>query len=124
MKHVIQPEGSSICGHCCVAMAAGVSLTRAIDLIGHERGTKTSEIVIALRLLGVPCDSKLKRVCRKRPHLPKRAVVAIHRPYVEGKHRGRWHWMLTWDGTIYDPGNSWPDSYRDWKITSALEIHS
>ena len=33
----------------------------------------------------------------------------------------RWHWMVTWDGVIYDPADRWPD-YEGWRITSYLEI--
>jgi len=126
MRLVRQPEGSGLCGQACIAMAAGVSLDRACEVVGHrkERGTTTREVVRALRTLGVPCADRLRRVSRARPHLPKRAIVAIHRPPEENRHRGQWHWMLAWDGVIYDPGASWPDRYRDWKITSVLEITS
>lgn len=126
MHLIVQPEGSGVCGQCCVAMAAGVSLKRACDAVGHNKasGTHTREIVRALTALGLTCDSRLRRISRSRPNLPKRAIVAIHRPYVEKKRNARWHWMLTWDGKIYDPGDSWPDRYEGWKITSYLEIYA
>lgn len=127
MKLILQPEGSGLCGQCCVAMAAGVSLKRAITVFGHSRlsGTYTYEVITALRYLGVRCADKLKKVSRKRPTLPARAVVVIHRPKVDGKKLARWHWMLTWDGKMYDPGGLWEtDWYKDWRITSCLEIFS
>lgn len=121
MKLILQPEGSSLCGQCCVAMAAGVSLKRAKTAVGHERGTHTSEVVAALRILGVSCADRLRRVRRANPVLPQRAIIAIHRPASEDRN-GRAHWMLHWDGKVFDPGGRWPDGYQNWRITSYLEI--
>lgn len=124
MKLILQPDGSSLCGQCCVAMAAGVSLKRAIEAVGHERGTYTCDVVRALWALGVQCDDRCTRISRKRPNLPKRGLVAIHRPKEDGKRRERFHWMLTWDGRMYDPGGAWPDGFAGWRITSYLTIHT
>lgn len=121
-RHIIQPEGSSLCGHCCVAMAADVSLDRAIEEIGHEHGSTTKDLIGALRSLGVGCADKMQRISKKRPIVPKRAIVLIHRP-PDGPHRSwQTHWMLAWDGEILDPGNRWPDAYKNWRITSYLEL--
>lgn len=117
MRLVRQPDDSALCGQCVVAMAAGVSLDRAISAVGHrkKRGTWTREIVAGLRALGVGCSERLRRVSRNKPVLPQRAVLCI-------TNGGRkWHWMLTWDGEIYDPEARWPD-YAGWRITSYLEI--
>jgi len=125
MKLVRQPDGSSLCGQSCVAMAAGVSLKRAVAAVGHSRigGTHTREIVAALRALGVECADRCRKVSRKRPVLPQRGMVVIHQPKGEhGVSYHRWHWILTWDGQIYDPAGLWPDRYTDWRITSYLEI--
>jgi len=63
------------------------------------------------------------RVNRRRPNLPQRAIVAIHRPRVpREKRNGRYHWMLSWDGKIYDPSGRYPEGYANWIITSHLEI--
>ncbi len=121
MRLITQPEGSSLCGQCCVAMAAGVSLTKAIEAVGHsrKRGTHTWEIIPALRKLGINCADRCRRVSRKRPLPPKRGVVVIHRP--KGDKPALWHWMLVWDGEMFDPSGRWPD-YVGWRITSYLEI--
>lgn len=122
---VVQPDGSSLCGQACVAMAAGVSLDRAVEAVGHikERGTHTHEVVKALRLLGVPCASKMKRLGKVKPVMPKRGFLHINRP--EGnKRNAKFHWMLIWDGKIFDPGNRWPEGYNGWRITSYLEIQA
>lgn len=103
-------------------MAAGVSLSEAVEAVGHSkvRGTHTKEIIQALQKLGINCDTRCKRISRKRPMLPKRGIAVIHRP--EGEETGMWHWMLIWDGEIYDPAGRWPD-YKAWKMTSCLEIY-
>ena len=116
MKLIAQPIASDLCGQCCVAMAAGVSVRRAREIIGHDGGTETREVVRALRSLGVSCADRLVRISRNRPNLPTRAIVTIQE---QGK---RAHWMLTWDGTMYDPGQRWPEGYPGWRITSFLEI--
>jgi|SRR5665213_1220751 len=122
MKIVRQPEGSHQCGQACVAMAAGVSLKRSIKAVGHERSTHTSDLIRGLRALGVECADKLVRICRRRPHFPPRAIIAIHRPAVKGERREAGHWMVAWDGEIIDPAGRYPDGFQNWKMTSYLEI--
>jgi hypothetical protein len=123
MKLITQPEDSSLCGQACVAMVAGISLKQAVEVIGHESSTTTRELVKALRERGVDCDNRLRRVGRIKPVLPKRAIIVIHRPKeLQNGRREKWHWMLTWDGVIMDPGNRWPEGYPNWRITSYLEI--
>ena len=122
MKLIVQPEGSYLCGQACVAMAGGVSLQRASSVIGHERATSTKDVRDALRELGLECADKLVRVSRARPQLPERAIVVIHRPAVPGERSAHWHWMLSWHGKMYDPGDRWPAGYDKWRITSYLEI--
>ena len=39
-----QPERSSLCGHCCLATILNISLAKAIELVGHSRATKPSEL--------------------------------------------------------------------------------
>ena len=125
MHLIRQPEGGSLCGQACVAMAAGVTLAAAIRAVGHRlsRGTYTCELVAAFGVLGVSCATRLKRARHVAgiPVLPPRAVIAIRR---DGN-RQRWHWILCWDGLIMDPAGLWPDYYgSDWKITSFLQIHA
>ncbi len=119
MTHIYQPEDSPLCGQCCVAMAAGVSLEKAISVIGSSTaGTSTAEVRDGLRALGIGCAERLRVVSRVRPILPRRAIIACHIP-----RNGNAHWMLTWDGEIYDPARMWP-AMREWRITSYLEIYS
>jgi hypothetical protein len=126
MQLVLQPEGSSLCGQACVAMAAGVSLEAATKAVGHgkERGTYTREIIAALRALNISCADRCRRIGRVKSFLPPRGLIVISRPKKEGRRRrSLFHWMLVWDGVVYDPGGCWPGGYVDWRITSYLEIY-
>ena len=128
MRVVRQPEGSALCGQCCVAMVAGVGLRRAIAAVGAEyteRGTGTRQIVAGLRRLGVRCSGRLRRLGPAKPVLPARCIVAIiqYRTDAEGTRQPkRAHWMVSWNGQIYDPGQRWPEGFAGWKITTYLEI--
>jgi hypothetical protein len=117
MRLVRQPNGSSLCGQCCVAMVANVTLKEACAAVGHEkkRGTTTPEIVAALRKLGVHCADRLKRTAKHRT-IPRRAIIATY------SKRGSGHWMLAWDGEVFDPEGCYPN-YEGWGITSYLEIY-
>jgi hypothetical protein len=123
MQLIRQPKRTSMCGQAVVAMAAGVSLEAGIEAVGHGASTGTKEIVAALRKLGVPCADRLRRMSRKRPVLPLRALVAIHRPPIAGKRVERNHWLLWWDGVMKDPDGSWPNGYDEWHFTSYLELY-
>lgn len=86
----IQPPNSSICGHCCLAVILGIPLQDAINLIGHERGTKTRELTRHFP------HGRMKR------GIAFRYALCICRP--RGRRRGNWHWVLHIDGKIYCPG--------------------
>src|ERR1035437_8529670 len=116
MNYVEQPDGSSLCGQACVAMVADVSLAEAVQLIGKRghSGTRTRDLVKALRSLGVGCADKLKRVSRVRPVYPRRAILAVAKyAWVSDgtREQRKCHWMVTWDGVVYDPGGRWPNGY-------------
>lgn len=114
---VHQPAGSSLCGQACIAMAAGVSLDEAIEAVGHAKATSTKEVVAGLRKLQVEADSRCRRVSHQRPKYPRRALLVAR-----NKGCTNWHWLLHWDGKIYDPGEAWAGSYAGWTITSALAL--
>jgi hypothetical protein len=124
MKLILQPENSALCGQVCVAMAAGVSVKKAIDVIGHEFGTTTADVRDALRGLGIEVADRLRTIGKRKGVIPKRAILCISRKgnKREGR-KERGHWMLAWDGEIYDPGGMWPEGYQNWRIVSYLEIY-
>jgi hypothetical protein len=116
VTHLLQPSDLPVCGQTCVAMAAGVSLERAYEVFGHQSGTTTREVVQALRHLGINCADRLRR-CSKTRAIPARAI--LHTREQGGR---RAHWMLMWDGRVYDPADRYPDDH--WPIVSYLEIFS
>jgi hypothetical protein len=102
-------------------MAANVSPQRAVEVFGHEkdRGTYPREIKDALTALGVAHAGRFRRVSPTKPVYPPRAILYAHR---HGRPKQA-HWLLIWDGKIFDPEGVWPDGYRNWHITSYLEIY-
>jgi len=122
---VKQPEGTGMCGHCCIAMASKTPLKRVIELIPDtQEGTTAKQVATVLRHLGVNCADRLKRVSKNKPVWPPRALLSIHRPKEDTVGRKEiGHWMLAWDGKILDPSGRWPEGYEKWKITSFLEIY-
>jgi hypothetical protein len=96
--HIQQPSGSSICGHCCVAMVLGVQVDKIIQEIGHKHGTKAKELVGVLRNHGVGCAPKRKVWTGKNGPLPERAILSV-----SGQSHSRYHWVLLWDNEVHDP---------------------
>lgn len=120
MNLIQQPWDSKLCGHCCVAMVAGVSLAKVIGAIGHLEGTKTKEIVSALEAFGVG----VKKLKVGKP--PKGALSIVKAwPINQKKSRG-WHWVvIDQRGKMLDPssGNLSHILYNErYKLTSYLEI--
>lgn len=108
---VAQPPDTHICGQIALAVITGMSLLDAIQLVGHEKGTKTREIVRALRGLGYTCPDRLGRA--KEP--PDLGLGALRR--LTG--RGDWHWVVfdgpfVWDGAYgkADGTVEWPEHMR------------
>lgn len=127
MMHVKQPADSSLCGQCCVAMIAGISLEEAIKVVGHQKksGTWTKELKSALESLGIKCGPGLHRMGRvdKGFVLPPKALVVIDQPVISSDPEYRpntkrpqkvKHWVLWAENRWWDPGNGvgWPEGYR------------
>ncbi len=113
MRLVQQPKDSKLCGQACVAMVLVITLEEACASMGRKK-TSTADIVDALGAGGVKVAKQRKR-SRGGP-LPKRAILA-GRSQVDGKSI---HWLLQWDGKIYDPAAHYaPHSYA---ITSYIVI--
>ena len=62
MKLVTQPPNSKLCGQCCVAMLAGITLDESIQIIGHQKGTRTKDLVKAFQKLNIKTAARLKVV--------------------------------------------------------------
>lgn len=104
MRHIQQPEGSSLCGHSCIAMALGLTLDQAIELIGHRKGVRNHEVI---RALG-PRALTSKSVPPKRLAAP--CLIRIKGP------TARWHHLVFYhDQKVYDPAYSVPaPTFAEW----------
>lgn len=105
MNLITQPPGSSLCGQACVAMIAGISLEESIKIFGHSHSSKTKQIIKALKSLGIYPSERLKRFSQLK-RWPQRAIIReIYK--VPGRKQGSFringHFVLLWDGYIYDP---------------------
>lgn len=98
IKWMQQPEGSSLCGQTCVAMIAGVTLEESIEAFGGKRGgTRTKDLVAALRKLGIECgDPPLIRINGQ--CYPDTCIVKLH-----FNDRKNTHWTVWHEGRFYDP---------------------
>lgn len=109
-----QPPGSKICGQIAVAAVTGESVERVIEIIGHDRGTKTVELQRALRALGWECPDKCMQVSAF--PTPPELAIAIVRPV--WRRTGNWHWIVTeWGEPIQN--NEVPECMH---ITSYLPV--
>ena len=127
MIHQFQPPGSSLCGQTCVAMIAGVSLDESIRAFGGKKGgTRTNDVISALRKLGFNTSDRLIRfngAC-----FPSDTVIVKLR-FSDSKET---HWTLWHEGRFYDPSryghgtlnqakNMYPEGVR---MTSYLPIYN
>lgn len=93
-----QPAGSSLCGHCCVAMTAGVSVHKAVETIGHRKGTRWPDVIKALRILKIDCPNRARRINA----LPKPPFCIVLLRSKRDKKFG--HFCVYSHGAWFDPG--------------------
>jgi hypothetical protein len=96
LKLIRQPENSSLCGQACVATIVGVSLEESIAVFGTKGGTRTKQVIAALRKLGIKCGDGL--VSLKKSQKPPLCIVKQH--FDDCKHT---HWVVYNNGLYYDP---------------------
>lgn len=105
------------CGQIAVAVITGKSVREIYKIIGHDHGTKTKDLVKALRKLGYSCPARLK--CLK--ERPKLAIAKL-----DHKLRRGWHWVVIDGYKIYDGHYGTKNGTVKWKqghrITSYLPI--
>ena len=126
LRLIHQPPDSKMCGQACLAMLCGISLEEAVALIGHAHGTKTKEIIQALRILGVKVNSdRLIRIGLRKGGFPTTClcrVIAFKEDRKALKEIYNWsHWVVLHEGRIYDPAYQRPvTSYG--RISAYLEV--
>jgi hypothetical protein len=121
MKHVRQPQGSSLCGQACIAMLLRCSLIEACSIVRRSGGTKTEDLARALRKRGFPVNDRLSPW---RGALPERAVLKVR---FQG--RARFHWVLAHKGLVFDPMKYRPHPFspslwrrRSGRVTAYLAV--
>lgn len=101
IQHVQQPRGSKLCGPSCVAMAAGVSLERAVRLCAGRkyRGTTEHDLRRGLRKAGI-----LLGGFARADKIRGRRLVRLR---FVGRRHG-YHWLLVVPGWVHDPAMARP----------------
>jgi hypothetical protein len=135
MRHIRQPDGSSLCGQIAVAVVTGLPLDEVIErgFAGHRGKTNTRRVKQALRRFGVECGDKLERTRRtdvaiaRLSYAPRPSWSRKRREYVE-RRPSTGHWVVVDEGRVWDGifGDSrgdaeWPDGA---KLTSYLPLTS
>jgi len=119
MKMIPQPKGSNLCGQCCIAFIAAISLEKAIKTVGKKGLTSPRAISKALTRLGFDCPSRRVKWSQSE-ELPFLSMIAISR-----KKDKNWHWMVYWNKKLYDPAGRTMQEYIEdgWRVTSYLPIN-
>lgn len=108
MTRVTQPPGSHLCGQAVVAMLAGISLERSIELMGTRGRTHTHQMVAALREKGH--EARRGMLVRGRWRDPS-IGRGFGRVRCKGDRRFS-HWFAFEKGRVFD---SWyQNAPRDW----------
>lgn len=94
-----QPRGSRLCGQTCIAMLAGLSLDRVVNLVG-PKATTVRHLATALGRLGFETSGRLK-FADNDSNLPSICIAQVKYP-----RRRNWHWILFVDGRGYDPSQT------------------
>ncbi|PLS19618.1 hypothetical protein CVD28_04155 [Bacillus sp. M6-12] len=98
IQYIRQPKKSRQCGQHCLAMLTGKNIEDIIQVVGTHKGTTTKRIINALNQLGIKNSERL--ISRRTQPMPLLAICKVRR---EWNKSGGWHWVLLYDGKIYDP---------------------
>jgi hypothetical protein len=95
MKLITQPEGSSVCGQCCVAMVVGVSLNSCLTVFCHDWATSPKVLRWALKYYHYKPAKRLLRY-KKQEQLPALCILKLTYPFQK-----MGHWVVYDTGDIY-----------------------
>jgi hypothetical protein len=116
----IRQKSMRNCGQIAVAMLVDRPLEDIAEVISHNHGTRTKELVRALRHFGYTCPDRMKR----KP--VDFGLAQLHSP-----DRSGWHWIAIGEGKVWDGNSLGPislDEYKKWdlrpdqRITSFLPV--
>lgn len=121
IRHQTQPKGSSLCGQTCVAMAAGVTLQRSIEVFGTKGGTRTKQVIAALKVFGF--ETVGDKLVRWDGRLAPPKFSLLHMIWDNpGKKTKHGHWLLNWEGVVHDPSLDAPWICCSGRFVSYIEI--
>lgn len=104
-------------------MLLDVTLSAAIELVGHRHGTRTKELLAVLRAAGRQPEKRLRRK-KVGPPQSGTFLLCVRKPPTHWR-----HWAVLEDGIVYDPAYGagplplpfWEEGVR---VTSFLEVCS
>ena len=113
---VIMQEDDGLCGQCCVAMLAGVTLAEVITVMDCREWQATmGRMISALNYYGIDHSDIIVYTEGRDVVLPKCAILM--------EKMGRFcHYLVYYDGKYYDPNLDIMTSYDTSKLLGYLEI--
>lgn len=113
------------CGQIAVAAITERTVEEIEQIVGHNHGTKTKELIAALHACGFECGKRCARAVIVSPHAF--GIAQLHSP-----DRAGWHWVAVGEGKFWDGhfvSGAWPiEAYLELcsrancHITSLLEV--
>lgn len=113
---LIKQKTEHSCGQACVAMIAGITLKKSIDIFGNDKRTTTKQLKQAFEQLGIKTGKRRERISKNRK-LPNLCIVSI-----KWSDNGKRHWSVCENGKFYDPYFGHVKKYDNGKILSFLRI--
>lgn len=107
MPQFIMQHNRRNCGQIAVAALTDTPLEQVTEIIGHKHGTKTKELVRALRTLGYACHDRVKPGWAASIH-----GFGIGQLRAPG--RPGWHWVAIAGGVVYDGNRSGPMAFDEY----------
>ncbi len=114
---LIKQKTKNSCGQACVAMIAGITLKKSIEIFGGIGRTTTKQIKQALKQLGIKTGNRRERISQNKL-LPYLCIV-----FIRWSDNGRGHWSVHENGKFYDPYFGHIKKYDNGKILSFLRIN-
>ncbi len=113
---VVMQEDDGLCGQCCVAMLAGVTLAEVITVMDCREWQATmGRMISALNYYGIDHSDIIVYTEGRDVVLPKCAILM--------EKMGRYcHYLVYYDGKYYDPNLDVMTSYDTSKLLGYLEI--
>jgi hypothetical protein len=123
---LLQDPRALTCGQCCVAMATGETLSTVIAATGTGGRTSAKVLRRVLDQFGIR-TSHTRKITGAAP-LPLYAIAHQNSRTPDGKVEfpNRGHWVLIWNGKIFDPlpvDYHWINFNPDTCLISCFELH-